>query len=399
MRVAVFTDNDFDKMNGVTTTLRSVLRYAPDDLKPRVYTCSELEVDEPEYLALHSMGFPIPYYREMRMYLPRIGELARRLVADNVQVIHLTTPGPAGLAARYLARRTGLPLVGSFHTHLAEYTTLLSGSTRLGEWMQRYLRWIYGRCLRVLVPSADTSRRLANDGWHADRLAVWPRGVDADVFAPARRSQALRDAWHVSDRRPAILYAGRLSREKGLALIEPLGSLLHRHRIAHRFILVGEGPMTAELKERCPDAVFTGRLGHHDVATAMASADLFVFPSETDTAGNVVLEAQACGLPVLVTGAGGPKESLRPGKSGFVCRPGDVLEFFTRASELIQDRERRRTMSDAARRYACGRTWTLALEPLFSLYRAAVEPGFESTVADSRHEAAVGGKTVRPVYR
>jgi glycosyltransferase involved in cell wall biosynthesis len=372
MRVAVFTDNDFDKMNGVTTTLRSVLRYAPSDVSPRVYTFSELEVDEPEYLALRSTGFPIPYYREMRMYLPRIGALARRLAADHVRLIHLTTPGPAGLAARYLAERTGLPLVGSFHTQLAEYTTLLSGSRRLGRLMQHYVRWVYGRCLQVLVPSADTGRRLANDGWHANRLAVWPRGVDADVFAPERRSQALRDEWHVSDRRPAILYAGRLSREKGLSVIEPLGSLLHRHRIAHRFILVGEGPMTAELKERCPDAVFTGRLAHHDVATAMASADLFLFPSETDTAGNVVLEAQACGLPVLVTGAGGPKENLRPGKTGFVCRPGDVLDFFMRASELIHDPDRRRAMSDAARRYACGRSWTVALEPLFSLYRSVV---------------------------
>jgi len=245
MRVAVFTDNDFDKMNGVTTTLRSVLRYAPPDIQPRIYTFSDLEVEEPQYLALRSMGFPIPYYREMRMYLPRIGELARRLVSDDVRLIHLTTPGPAGLAARYLAHKTGLPLIGSFHTQLAEYATLLSGSRQLGVAMRRYLRWIYSTCRCTLVPSADTSRRLANDGWNPDRLGVWARGVEPDVFSPSRRSQQLRDEWHVSDRRPAILYAGRLSREKGLSLIEPLGSLLHRHGIAHRFILVGEGPMMA----------------------------------------------------------------------------------------------------------------------------------------------------------
>ncbi len=372
MRVAVFTDNDFDMLNGVTTTLRSVLRYAPVDLKPRVYTFAELGVDEPEFLALRTTGVPMPYSREMRIHLPRLGELARRLAADNVRLIHLTTPGPAGLAARYLARRTGLPLVGSVHTQLTQYSARLCGSPRLGRMMQVYLRWMYARCRHVLVPSADASRRLANDGWHPDRLTVWPRGVDADVFAPARRSQALRDGWHVSDRRLAILYAGRLSRERGLSLIEPLGSLLHRHGIAHRFILVGEGPMTAELKERCPDAVFTGRLAHDEVATAMASADLFLFPSETNTAGHVVLEAQACGLPVLITAAGGAKENVRPGKTGFACRAGDVLDFFARASELIHDPERRRMMSDAARRYACGRSWTVALEPLFSLYRATV---------------------------
>jgi glycosyltransferase involved in cell wall biosynthesis len=396
MRVAIFTDNDFDKVNGVTTTLRSVLRHAPADLQPRIYTFSDLEVDEPQYLALRSAGFPIPYYREMRMYLPRIWELARRLAADNIRLIHLTTPGPAGLAARYLARRTGLPLVGSFHTQLAEYTTLLSGSRQLGSAMQHYLRWVYGGCRRVLVPSADTSRRLANDGWAPERLAVWPRGVDADVFSPARRSQTLRESWHVCDKRLAILYAGRLSHEKGLSLIEPLGSLLHQHGIAHRFILVGEGPMMAELKERCPDAVFTGRLAHQDVATAMASADIFVFPSDTDTAGNVVLEAQACGLPVLVTNAGGPKENLRPGTTGFVCRSGDVFDFFTRLSELVHDPDKRRAMSHAARAYGAGRPWVGSLEPLFSLYRAAVEPGF---AADARTGPAVASEAVRPVFR
>jgi glycosyltransferase involved in cell wall biosynthesis len=395
MRVAIFTDNDFDKMNGVTTTLRSLLRYAPPDLQPRIYTFSDLEVDEPQYLALQSIGFPIPYYREMRMYLPRIGELARRLVKDQVRLIHLTTPGPAGMAARYLAHRTGLPLVGSFHTQLAEYATLLSGSRHLGLAMRRYLRWIYSSCQSVLVPSADTSRRLANDGWHPDRLAVWGRGVDADVFSPSRRSQQLRDDWHVSDRRPAILYAGRVSHEKGLSILEPLGSLLHRHGIPHRFIIVGEGPMLGELKERCPHAVFTGRLAHEDVAAAMASADIFLFPSETDTAGNVVLEAQACGLPVLVTNTGGPKENLRRGTSGFICRSGDVLDFFARISELIGDPDRRRAMSLAARAYAAARSWVGSLEPLFSAYRTAVEPQF----AIARTESTVSGETVRPVFR
>jgi glycosyltransferase involved in cell wall biosynthesis len=396
MRVAIFTDNDFDKMNGVTTTLRSLLRHVPPDLQPRIYTFSDLEVDEPQYLALRSIGFPIPFYREMRMYLPRIGELARRLVKDQVRLIHLTTPGPAGVAAKYLAHRTGLPLVGSFHTQLAEYATLLSGSRHLGSAMRRYLRWIYSSCQSVLVPSADTSRRLANDGWHPDRLAVWGRGVDADVFSPSQRSQQLRDEWHVSDRRPAILYAGRLSHEKGLSIVEPLGSLLHRQGIAHRFIMVGEGPMMAELKERCPDAVFTGRLAHEEVAAAMASADIFLFPSETDTAGNVVLEAQACGLPVLVTNAGGPKENLRPGASGFICRPGDVLDFFARISELINEPDRRRAMSQAARAYAGARSWTGSLEPLFSLYRTAVEPQF---AIDARTESSVTGEAARPVFR
>jgi glycosyltransferase involved in cell wall biosynthesis len=396
MRVAVFTDNDFDKTNGVTTTLKSLLRHAPPDVQPRIYTSSELGVDEPDYLALRSPSVPIPYYAEMRMHLPRVRELARRLVADDVRVIHLTTPGPIGLAARYLAHRTGLPLVGSFHTQFAEYTTVLSGSRRLGWLMEQYLRWIYGGCRRVLVPSADTARRLERAGWRADRMVVWPRGVDTDLFSPARRSPQLRDAWHVSERRPAILYAGRLSDEKGLAILEPLGSLLHRHRIAHRFVLVGEGPMTARLKERCPDAVFTGRLAHRDVATAMASADVFLFPSETDTAGNVVLEAQACGLPVLVTNVGGPQENMRHGRTGFACRPADVLDFCTRLTELLTDASRRATIAAAARRYAETRPWASSLEPLYSVYRSAADP---DCTRDAPDLSAVTPDAARPAYR
>jgi glycosyltransferase involved in cell wall biosynthesis len=396
MRVAVFTDNDFDKTNGVTTTLKSLLRHAPEDVQPRIYTLSDLDVDEPEYLALRSAGVPIPFYSEMRMHFPRVRELARRLVADDVRVVHLTTPGPVGLAARYLAHRTGLPLVGSFHTQLAEYTTVLSGSRRLGWLMEQYLRWIYGGCRRVLVPSADTARQLERARWRADRMVVWPRGVDTELFAPTRRSAELRDAWHVSERRPAILYAGRLSEEKGLAIIEPLGSLLYRHRIAHRFILVGEGPMTARLKERCPDAVFTGRLSHREVAIAMASADVFLFPSETDTAGNVVLEAQASGLPVLVTSMGGPQENMRHGRTGFACRPADVLDFCTRLTELLTDASRRAGMAAAARRYAETRPWSTSLEPLYSVYRTAAETGFANDVRDL---PSVTPDAARPAFR
>jgi glycosyltransferase involved in cell wall biosynthesis len=378
MRVAIFTDNDFDKINGVTTTLRALLRWAPADVQPRIYTFSGVGVEEPQYFALRSLGVPIPFYSEMQMYVPRLRALARQMAADSVDVVHLTTPGPAGLAARYLTRHGKLPLVGSFHTQLAEYTTVLSGSRRLGELMQIYLRWLYGGCGRVLVPSADTREHLIRHGWRADPLGVWARGVDTDLFSPAKRSSALRESWHVCDQRPAILYAGRVSTEKGLAMVEPLGSLLHRLGRSHRFIFVGDGPMLPALREACPDAVFTGRVRHEDVPTLMASADVMFFPSVTDTAGNVVLEAQACGLPVLVSDEGGPKENLRPGKTGYVCRAGDTLDFATRLSELLRDADLRRRMSEAARQYAQTRPWAASLEPLFSLYRAAAQPGFDA---------------------
>jgi glycosyltransferase involved in cell wall biosynthesis len=406
MGVAIFTDNDFDKTNGVTTTLKALLRHAPPDLRLRIYTMSSLDVDEPGYLALRSLSTPIPFYSEMRMYVPRIREFRHRLVTDGIRLLHLTTPGPAGLTARYFASHLNLdaaamaasgeggrlPLVGSFHTNLAEYTTMLSGSSRLGSLMEKYMRWLYGACETVLTPSRDTIDRLTRRGWDPERLSLWPRGVDTAVFSPARRSQALRDHWRVCARRPAVLYAGRVSREKGLDLLEPLSMLLHRDRIANRLIIVGDGPMTAELRDRCPDAIFTGTLPHDEVAIAMASADVMVFPSQTDTAGNVVLEAQACGLPVVVADAGGPRENMRDGQTGFVCRSADADDFSRRIAKLLSDPRCRTEMGRAARSFAEERTWPTSLQPVYALYRSAltstvVNPA-DRTVATSLRAAS-----------
>ncbi|MBA2259593.1 MAG: glycosyltransferase, partial [Acidobacteria bacterium] len=267
------------------------------------------------------------------------------------------------------ARSLQLPLVGSYHTEFGEYTARLSGSPRLGALMHEYMRWVYGACSQLLVPSAVTRRQLEVAGWPGGRLRIWPRGVDATRFAPSRRSVELRNKWQVSDHRPAILYAGRLSREKGLQLLEGLRQLLDDHRMPHRFILAGDGPLAPDLRAMLPDAVFTGTVTHEAMGEIMASSDLFVFPSETDTAGNVVLEAQAAGLPVLVTDRGGPRENMLDRTTGYVCRAGSERDFAWRVAELLVDPARRLTVSAAARAYALTRGWPASMTPLFECYR------------------------------
>lgn len=369
MRVAIFTDNDFDKVNGVTTALGAVLRHAPADIAPRIYTASTLGVDRPDYLSIAAPGVPIPFYAEMKMYWPSWRRFARRVREDGIRVLHLTTPGPLGLAALRVARQTGLPLVGSFHTHLEAYTATLSGSHRLGRWMSLYLRWMYNHCARVLAPSEDTRALLISRGTPADRLAIWPRGVDTELFQPSRRSASWRREWRVAEDRPALLYVGRLSREKGLLRLPLLSAALHRRGIDHRLVFAGDGPVRRELSDACPDAVFLGSLDRGAVATAFASSDVFVFPSTTDTAGNVVLEAQASGVPVVVSATGGPKENLLPGQTGLVC-DDDLVTWMDALSWLTGSRETRRDMGEAARGYALTRRWDLALAPLYDAYRA-----------------------------
>ena len=367
MNVAIFTDNDFEKVNGVTTVLRSVLERVPSDVRVRIYTCDSTGTDRPDYFSLRRWGIGIPYYPEMKMYAPPFLRFLRQARADAIDLIHLTTPGPVGLVALSVAARLRLPLVGSFHTHLAEYTIRLSGSERLGAMMREYMRWMYGRCEQILAPSESTRRVLIESKVDPAKIRIWERGVSTERFAPARRSTALRRAWGVTDDQPVLVYVGRLSKEKGLSEIPVMQSALARASVSHRVVFVGDGPMRGELQHACPDAIFTGALSHDEVAVAMASSDVFLFPSRTDTAGNVVLEAQASGLPVLVTNEGGPRENIRPGHSGEVC--ASTGEMTAHAFRLCADHAHRARQSFQAREFALSRNWNLALEPLFRAYR------------------------------
>jgi glycosyltransferase involved in cell wall biosynthesis len=390
-RVAIFTDNDFEKVNGVTTALGAALAGAPPDVRLRVYTASRLGSDTPEYLALPSWGVGIPFYRDMLMYWPPYRTILRRLVQDRITVVHVTTPGPMGLAALAAVRRRGLPLVGSFHTDLARYTGVLSGSAGLEAFMRHYMRWLYGHCTRVLVPSEATLRLVAASGLPASRLGLWRRGVDPQVFTPARRSAALRAEWRARDDRPVLLYVGRLSREKGVDRLPELHERLRRLGIDHRLVIVGDGPLRAEVAAACPGAVCPGTLGRDRLAEVYASADLFVFPSATDTAGNVVLEAQASGLPVVVSDRGGPREYMRPDVTGVVC--GDDPQKWTVAvARLLVDGGRRTALGRAAREHAVTHTWAAALAPLYDAYRDAA--GVEAPSADPAQASPAGPRRV-----
>ena len=386
-RVAIFTDNDFEKVNGVTTVLSAVLAHAPEDLAVRVYTASRLGADRADYLALPSWGVGIPYYGEMKMYWPPYRAILKRLREDAVDIIHLTTPGPLGLAAVAAARHLGVPLVGSFHTDLATYTTMLSGHRALGTFMRHYMRWLYSQCTRVLVPSASTRSLLAGAGTQADRIDIWGRGVDTDAYRPERRCVWQRAEWRADHDRPVLLYVGRISEEKGVRQLPRLHDALLRLGVEHRLVIVGDGPLRADIARACPAAILPGTLGKEALATAYASADVFVFPSTTDTAGNVVLEAQASGLPVVVSDVGGPREQMVPGVTGLVCG-GDDAGWVAAVAGLLTSGERRRAMGEAARDWASSRTWDAMLAPLFDTYRLV---GRLETVAAAGGTPGVSG--------
>jgi glycosyltransferase involved in cell wall biosynthesis len=371
-RVAVFTDHDSSSIHGVTTGLKALLRCNGQGIEARVYTAADVGLETTTRCAKASLGVTLPWSDEMRVHWPRPWAFASEVRRQRVDVVHVTTPGPVGLAGRWIASRLGLPLVGSYHTEFGESATRQSGSARLGAFVDRYVKWFYGPCATLFAPSAAARDGLTTRGYGADRIRLWGEGVDANLFSPRRASAALRAEWHVDGRRPAILYAGRLARDKGLGLIKAVRRALLQHGLEHQFVFAGEGAMRAELESVCPDGHFLGGLGHDQVAVAMASAHVFLFPSATETLGHAVLEAQASGLPVVVSDRGGPHESMLPGVTGFVAE-ADHPEAFARALvTLLTKPADRAAMGCRARQYAETRDWPSALAPLFDGWHAAV---------------------------
>jgi phosphatidylinositol alpha 1,6-mannosyltransferase len=289
--------------------------------------------------------------------------LARELGRLPYTVVQSSTPDPLGLWARGVARRQGCPLVALYHTALGQYAAIRGGHAAgpfagwvMGRVMEEWLHRYYDQADLVLAPSESTRDEIA--ATLRPRVSVLSRGVDSQAFHPAKRRRG--DSGHVR-----ALYVGRVALEKNLDLL----ARIFRHRTDVYLTIVGDGPYTAELKAHLPSAQFTGRLTGEALASAYADADFFVFPSRTDTLGNVVLEAMASGLPVVVADSMGPKELVRRDDTGFIAHTD---EDFARAIDVfVEQPGRRQAMGRAARGFAETRSWDSIFTQLLRYYDEA----------------------------
>jgi glycosyltransferase involved in cell wall biosynthesis len=300
------------------------------------------------------------------------------LAEGRYDVVHLPTPGPAGIGAWLVARVLDLPVVGSYHTELAAYAGLRTGQAQLETMVQLALATFYGSCDLVLSPSLASDERLRALGIADERIGRWGRGVDLERFGPALRTPGLLPGEFV------VLYAGRLTKEKGVYLLAEAFLAAKARDPRLHLALAGGGPDEEHLRELLGDeATFLGWLGGEDPARAYASADAFMFASQTDTYGQVIVEAQASGLPVVAVAEGGPASLIEQGETGLLS-PADpealAGELVRLASDdLLYERIRRTALASVR-----GRTWDAALEQLAAGYRTALGesvPGIGRKVA------------------
>jgi glycosyltransferase involved in cell wall biosynthesis len=309
----------------------------------------------------------IPFYQGMRLGVPGLPDLVETLAERDYDLVHVTAPGPAGIAATLLSRVTGLPLLASYHTELASYAGLRSGDGGIEAIARGALGAFYGVPGVVLSPSPAADASLTGLGLDPIRVRRWERGVDLDRFDPAK---ARRDDYPGEIK---VLYSGRLTREKGVDLLAE--SFLRAQRSDPRLhlLLAGGGPEEDELRGRLGEhATFLGWLGGEDLARAYASADVFLFASSTDTYGQVILEAAASGLPVVAVAEGGPAALIENRHTGLLCRP-DPDHLAGALLQLASSPLLRSHLGASGAAAARGRSWERSMEQLGAGYRRLLE--------------------------
>ncbi len=364
-RVALMADG-VGSMHGVTHTL--------EELRARGVPGFEVEVigtDPNVDRRLPSVrDVDLPLYEGMKIGVPSMPAIVEALAEGRYDLVHICAPGPCGISGAVVGQLINLPVVGSYHTELASYAKLRGGDQRL-EWaMRAALSALYGRCDVVLSPSEASDAALGELGIEAEKIGRWDRGVDTTRFTPLLRDQ---DLYSRQNGRVNILYAGRLTLEKGADLLAETFIAARARDPRLHLCLAGGGPEEGLLRDRLgEDATFLGWLEGDELARAYASADAFLFASRTDTFGQVLLEAQASGLPIVAVDEGGPRGIVTDGSSGLL-RPADPELLAEALCSLVSQPLLAQRLARGGLESIADRTWAASLERLASGYRAALD--------------------------
>jgi len=342
MRIAVVTETWPPEVNGVALTLAKLVHglcqrnHAVQLIRPR-QDKNETALAQDDMSELLLTGLPIPRYPQLKLGLPSKKALIRAWTLRRPDLVHIATEGPLGWSALQAARRLRLPVTSDFRTNFHSYSKHY-GVGWLRKPIVAYLRKFHNNTACTMVPTHLLKSELQKLGF--DKLRVVARGVDTEMFNPRHRSEALRQSWGADANTLVLLSVGRLAPEKNLDLVVKTYQALRAAQRPVRLVLAGDGPYRAELQARCPDAVFLGMCDHQTLSSIYPSADLFLFPSLTETFGNVTLEALACGTPVLAFDSAAASELVQADRNGWLVQGEREEDFLAKALEMTRDTAR-----------------------------------------------------------
>ncbi len=351
-KIALFTDT-LHEINGVAITIKRLIETAKKQgIKLVVITSSDEETGFKDgIMNFKSIGdFTIPEYPDLKMHFPPILDVIDYFEKEGFTRIHASTPGTLGLLSLFIAKLMDIPISGTYHTDIPQYAKSLTNDAVMENAAWNYMIWFYNLMDEVMVPSSSTRRHLIERGLMEEKVKPLPRWVDTEAFSPAKRDASI---WHRYKLNGTVkfLYVGRVSKEKNLGLLADAFIEIIKLGFNCNLIIVGDGHYRQELEQILKDypALFTGFLSGNELSGIYASADVFVFPSTTDTFGNVVLEAQASGLPAIVSDEGGPGELMVHGETGLIMKADNKSALIDAMIFFLSDSSRISAMGKKAR--------------------------------------------------
>ncbi len=341
LRIAVVTETWPPEVNGVALTLSklvqqlSLKQHAIQLIRPRQDKLDTAS-DQMGWSELLMRGLPIPRYPQLKLGLPSKKALIRAWTHKRPDVVHIATEGPLGWSALQAARVLRLPVTSDFRTNFHSYSQHY-GVGWLSKPIASYLRKFHNRTLFTMVPTHALKNQLQGAGF--DNLQVVARGVDTQLFHPSKRSGTLREQWQADETTTVLLSVGRLASEKNLDLVVNTYHTLRQSGRRVQLVFAGDGPYRSKLQTQCPDAIFTGMCTQTHLAVVYASADLLLFPSLTETFGNVTLESLASGTPVLAFDCAAASELVQDTQNGWLVAGDDAQRYVLKALSITQNKQ------------------------------------------------------------
>ena len=373
LRIALFSGNYNYVRDGANQALNRLVGFLlRQGAHVRVYSPT---VDTPAFPPTGDLvsvpSFPIPGRPEYRLAFRLPGKVRKDLEEFNPNVVHVAAPDIVAHRAVTWARKRGTPVVSSVHTRFDTYLQYY-GLQYLEPTARAIMRRYYRRCDAIVVPAESTAailraQRMSND------ISLWARGVDREQFNPGRRSLKWRRARGIGDDEMVVAFLGRLVLEKGLDVFAGAVESARTKGVPLKVLAIGDGPARGYFEERLPDAIFTGQLTGEELAVALASADVFLNPSITETFGNVTLEAMACGLPVIAAAASGARSLVQNGVTGRLSRPGNIGAFATALADYQRDPDLRHRHGEAGLAFAKTKDWDEINAAVMHVYERVIE--------------------------
>lgn len=371
IKVVFFAEILIEDFDGAARTMYQLLKRIPGDRFEFlfIYGLGPEDIYGFESMRIPTIGLPMN--RPYRMAVPQLAKrrLKKRLENFGPEVIHIASPSLLGEFALQYATEKNLPVISIYHTHFISYIDYyLRHLPALIPFVQRKVtvsqRNFYNRCDLIYVPAKAIAAELVEMGIEALRMKIWQRGMDTSLFSPQKRNPELMRRLTGNDR-PTILFASRLVWEKNLETLFRIYALLKSRELPYNFMIAGDGMARKACEDKLPGAIFTGKVDHETLSELYASADVFLFPSISESYGNVVLEAMASGLPCVIADGGGSQDFIEQGINGFKCPPNDETVYVEKIEQILQDAALWQQFSGAGRRYSQTFDWSQLAETYF----------------------------------